>query len=76
MVWWGGEWSDMTLSLCLVHSDSSDESSSDAEEEEEEEEEGKERGKLLLQVKKEVLAAGHSGGDPVAKLLKVKEQSP
>ena len=64
----------MTLSLCLVHSDSSDESSSDAEEEEEEE--GKERGKLLLQVKKEVLAAGHSGGDPVAKLLKVKEQSP
>lgn len=64
----------MTLSLCLVHSDSSDESSSDAEEEEEEEE-GKERGKLLLQVKKEVLAAGHSGGDPVAKLLKVKEQS-
>ena len=63
-------------SLCLVHSDSSDESSSDAEEEEEEEEEeGKERGKLLLQVKKEVLAAGHSGGDPVAKLLKVKEQS-
>ena len=65
----------MTLSLCLVHSDSSDELSSDAEEEEEEEE-GKERGKLLLQVKKEVLAAGHSGGDPVAKLLKVKEQSP
>lgn len=64
----------MTLSLCLVHSDSSDELSSDAEEEEEEE--GKERGKLLLQVKKEVLAAGHSGGDPVAKLLKVKEQSP
>lgn len=63
----------MTLSLCLVHSDSSDELSSDAEEEEEEE--GKERGKLLLQVKKEVLAAGHSGGDPVAKLLKVKEQS-
>ena len=64
-------------SLRLVHSDSSDESSSDAEEEEEEEEEeeGKERGKLLLQVKKEVLAAGHSGGDPVAKLLKVKEQS-
>ena len=63
-------------SLCLVHSDSSDESSSDAEEEEEEEEEeGKERGKLLLQVKKEVLAAGHSGGDPVAKLLKVREQS-
>ena len=61
----------MTLSLCLVHSDSSDELSSDAEEEEE----GKERGKLLLQVKKEVLAAGHSGGDPVAKLLKVKEQS-
>ena len=64
----------MTLSLCLVHSDSSDELSSDAEEEEEEE--GKERGKLLLQVKKEVLGAGHSGGDPVAKLLKVKEQSP
>ena len=67
------EWRDIMFCVS-VHSDSSDESSSDAEEEEEEEE-GKARGKLLLQVKKEILSADHSGEDPVAKLLKVREQS-
>ena len=66
------EWRDIMF-CASVHSDSSDESSSDAEEEEEEE--GKARGKLLLQVKKEILSADHSGKDPVAKLLKVREQS-
>ena len=65
------EWRDIMF-CASVHSDSSDESSSDAEEEEEE---GKARGKLLLQVKKEILSADHSGEDPVAKLLKVREQS-
>lgn len=65
------EWRDIMF-CAFVHSDSSDESSSDAEEEEEE---GKARGKLLLQVKKEILSADHSGEDPVAKLLKVREQS-
>ena len=69
------EWPDIVF-CASVHSDSSDESSSDAEqEEEEEEEEGKARGKLLLQVKKEILSADLSGEDPVAKLLKVREQS-
>ena len=66
------EWRDIMFCVS-VHSDSSDESSSDAEEEEEEE--GKARGKLLLQVKKEILSADHSGEDPVVKLLKVREQS-
>ena len=70
------EWPDIVF-CASVHSDSSDESSSDAEqeEEEEEEEEGKARGKLLLQVKKDILSADLSGEDPVAKLLKVREQS-
>ena len=69
------EWPDIVF-CASVHSDSSDESSTDAEEEEEEEEEeGKARGKLLLQVKKEILSADLSGEDPVAKLLKVREQS-
>ena len=68
------KWCDIMF-CASVHSDSSDESSSDAEEEEEEEEEGKAKGKLLLQVKKEILSADHSGEDPVAKLLKVREQS-
>ena len=69
------EWPDIVF-CASVHSDSSDESSSDTEQEEgEEEEEGKARGKLLLQVKKEILSADLSGEDPVAKLLKVREQS-
>ena len=59
------EWRDIIF-CASVHSDSSDESSSDAEEEE--------GGKLLLQVKKEILAGDHSGENPVAKLLKVREQ--